>query len=195
MLFNQRILEGIAHGDVTLAFRRWKRQQIRPGTRLRTALGEVRIGEVRQVEETAVSEDDARQAGFDSLAGLWRDLREGEDRRLFRIAIDGLAQDTRVALREDAVLGAEETSALTKKLARWDKANGSDGYHRRVLQSIAGKPATPAVELAKLLDVEKLKLKRDIRKLKEIGLTESLKVGYRLSPRGRTFLTMSESAR
>jgi putative Ca2+/H+ antiporter (TMEM165/GDT1 family) len=65
MLFKRHVLEGIARGDVTLAFRRWKRPQIRSGTRLRTAFGEVCIGEVRQIEETAVSEDDARNAGFD----------------------------------------------------------------------------------------------------------------------------------
>jgi hypothetical protein len=30
--------------------------------------------------------------------------------------------------------------------------------------------------------------KRDVRKLKELGLTESLEVGYRLSPRGAALL-------
>jgi hypothetical protein len=30
--------------------------------------------------------------------------------------------------------------------------------------------------------------KRRVRRLKELGLTESLPVGYRLSPRGRSFL-------
>jgi hypothetical protein len=35
---------------------------------------------------------------------------------------------------------------------------------------------------------EKLPFKRDVRKLKELGLTESLLVGYRLSPRGRALL-------
>ena len=30
--------------------------------------------------------------------------------------------------------------------------------------------------------------KVDVRKLKALGLTESLEVGYRLSPRGRAFL-------
>ena len=29
-----------------------------------------------------------------------------------------------------------------------------------------------------------LSFKRDVRRLKELGLTESLPVGYRLSPRG-----------
>ena len=31
--------------------------------------------------------------------------------------------------------------------------------------------------------------KRDVRKLKELGLTESLEIGYRLSPRGVAFMT------
>ena len=30
--------------------------------------------------------------------------------------------------------------------------------------------------------------KRDVRKLKELGLTESLEIGYRIAPRGRTVL-------
>ena len=32
------------------------------------------------------------------------------------------------------------------------------------------------------------KFKTDVRKLKALGLTESLAVGYRLSPRGRAYL-------
>jgi hypothetical protein len=31
----------------------------------------------------------------------------------------------------------------------------------------------------------------DVRKLKALGLTESLPVGYRLSPRGRAYLARS----
>lgn len=194
MLFKQRILEGIARGDVALAFRRWKRPQIRPGSRLRTAIGEVSIGEVRQIEDATLSEDDALHAGFDSLTALKRDLRTGDDRQLFRIEISGLDPDTRDALREDDVLDPDQVSALADKLARWDKANNADGYHRRILETIAGEPATPAVELARRLGVDKLKLKRDIRKLKELGLTESLEMGYRLSPRGGAFVRSTSDA-
>jgi hypothetical protein len=32
----------------------------------------------------------------------------------------------------------------------------------------------------------KQRFKTNVRKLKELGLTESLEVGYRLSPRGKT---------
>jgi hypothetical protein len=42
-----------------------------------------------------------------------------------------------------------------------------------------------APDLAASLGRETLPFKRDVRKL---GLTESLEVGYRLSPRGRAYL-------
>jgi predicted DNA-binding transcriptional regulator YafY len=45
-----------------------------------------------------------------------------------------------------------------------------------------------AAELAAELGLETQPFKRDVRKLKELGLTESLEVGYRLSPRGAAFL-------
>jgi predicted transcriptional regulator len=41
-----------------------------------------------------------------------------------------------------------------------------------------------STELAKALGAERFAFKQDVRKLKELGLTESLEVGYRLSPRG-----------
>jgi hypothetical protein len=184
------VLEGIARGHVTLAFRRWKRPQIRTGTRLRTALGEVRIGAISRIEETALGEEEAKQAGFESLAVLRRDLRGGEDRALYRIELHGMDADGRAALREDDALDEGEAAALAERFARWDRAAGTPGYCRRILETIGAEPAVPAAELAGRLGVEKLKFKRDVRKLKELGLTESLAVGYRLSPRGAAFLQL-----
>jgi Mn-dependent DtxR family transcriptional regulator len=45
-----------------------------------------------------------------------------------------------------------------------------------------------AADLAKHLGRDRKSFKTDVRKLKELGLTESLEVGYRLSPRGRAWL-------
>ena len=45
-----------------------------------------------------------------------------------------------------------------------------------------------AADLAAALGREKLPFKADVRKLKALGLTESLERGYRLSPRGRAWL-------
>lgn len=50
-----------------------------------------------------------------------------------------------------------------------------------------------APDIADRLGYETKWFKTNVRKLKALGLTESLKVGYRLSPRGRAFLASSES--
>ena len=56
------------------------------------------------------------------------------------------------------------------------------------LRLIAERPATRAPDLTASLGRETLAFKADVRKLKALGLTESLAVGYRLSPRGRALL-------
>jgi hypothetical protein len=56
-----------------------------------------------------------------------------------------------------------------------------------VLDLIARNPGVRAPDLAAGLGLETLPFKRDVRKLKELGLTESLEVGYRLSPRGQAY--------
>ena len=45
-------------------------------------------------------------------------------------------------------------------------------------------PGNRAPDLAESMGMETKRFKTNVRKLKELGLTESLKVGYRLSPRG-----------
>jgi hypothetical protein len=45
------------------------------------------------------------------------------------------------------------------------------------------------VDLADHLGRDKLPFKADVRRLKALGLTESLETGYRLSPRGKAIMT------
>jgi predicted transcriptional regulator len=64
-----------------------------------------------------------------------------------------------------------------------------------VLRLIAKRPGTRAPHLAASLGRETAPFKADVRKLKELGLTESLQVGYRLSPRGQAYYGYSGVAR
>ena len=57
-------------------------------------------------------------------------------------------------------------------------------WTRQVLALIEANPERRAPDLAASLGRDTLSFKRDVRKLKELGLTESLKIGYRISPRG-----------
>lgn len=186
MLFRQAILEGIARGEVTLAFRRWQRPTVKAGTGLRTASGVVRVAAVEPIDEQKLTDADARAAGLADRAALLADLRSDGDRTLYRIVLDGIEPDQRIALRNEAALSEADWHDLATRFARWDKAK--PGYFPSILSAIGAHPAMPAAELAQAAGVEKLKFKQDVRKLKELGLTESLDVGYRLSPRGEAAL-------
>ncbi len=63
-----------------------------------------------------------------------------------------------------------------------------------VLQAIADNPGLRAPDLAASFGRETLPFKRDVRKLKELGLTISLEVGYELSKRGQLTLSARPNA-
>jgi hypothetical protein len=172
VLFKRRQLDGIAAGTVTLAFRRWERARVKPGTRLRTAVGVVAIDAVREVDD--VTEDEARRAGLASRAEALAQERPG---RLHRIELHLDGADPRIALRV-----GEPTQEDFRRLDRM----GPWAYE--VLRAIDEQPGVRAADLAAGFGREKRPFKADVRKLKELGLTESLPTGYRLSPRGRAVL-------
>jgi hypothetical protein len=186
MLFRRQTLEGIARGAVTLAFRRWKRPTAKAGGRVRTAAGAVMLGEIVRCDAAVLSEHDAKAAGFEDLAALLGMLGPEDGNPVYRIEIRGIEPDDRVAKRETVRPSPAEWRELRARFARWEKS--TPGYYRAILQIIAARPATLAATLASSLRVEKPKFKQDVRKLKELGLTESLDVGYRLSPRGEVVL-------
>ena len=185
MLFNRRALDGIKAGEIELAFRRWKRPTVRAGGTLRTRAGVLGIDAVEEIGERKIDAEQARRAGFSSRRELLGSLRpEG---RLYRIRFHRIGEDPRTVLRSRARLGRSERAELDARLARMDRARG-EGWTRRTLELIRDRPETLAADLAASLGMEKAPFKRDVRKLKELGLTESLPVGYRLSPRGRAYL-------
>jgi hypothetical protein len=181
MLFKAPVLAAIAGGQVTLAFRRWRKPTVRAGGTLTTSVGVLAIEAVEPISPQAVDEAQARQAGYPSCKALLGDLT-GEA-QLYRIEFRLAGEDPRRALRldtSDAALHAAQ-AALAKLDARrlWTAA---------VLDLIEANPEVRAPELAASLGREPLSFKADVRKLKALGLTESLEVGYRLSPLGEALL-------
>jgi hypothetical protein len=185
MLFNRRALDGIEAGEIDLAFRRWRRPTVKAGGTLHTRAGLLGIDAVEPVGKRRITPEQVRRAGFGSKRELLASLRpEG---RLYRVEFHRIGADPRVALRGRARITASERSELDDRLNRMDRARG-EPWTRRVLELIGDHPETLAADLAASLGMEKVPFKRDIRKLKALGLTESLPIGYRLSPRGRAYL-------
>jgi hypothetical protein len=187
VLISPATAAGIADGSVTLAFRRWDRPRMRPGSTQRTSAGVIRIETVDEVDPETLTEDDARRAGVRSLAELVRLVDRRDGAHVYRMQVSLAGADPRVALRERAQLSDEERREIDARLARWDAARG-EPWTREVLQLIAARPGVRAPDLAASLGRETLPFKRDVRKLKELGLTVSLAVGYEISHRGRAYL-------
>ena len=188
MLFRAAILERISLGEVTVAFRYWRKPTVKTGGRLRTPVGELAIDSVKRCEIDDVSEGDARAAGFRDRLQLLDALEKRADSQLFRIAFHVDRPDSRISLRQQDRLEPAQVEEIATELDRLDAA-----WTRQVMRLIAGRSGITAKELGTALDMEKQTLKRAVRKLKELGLTESLQSGYRLSPRGRAFLGAPEA--
>jgi hypothetical protein len=187
MLFKQRQWEGLADGTITLAFRRWRRPQARTGSRLRMAAGVLMVDAVDVVSVDDINEEEAHRAGAASVAELVAQL-DAHQGDIYRVAFHFAGPDPRVELRQSDVLSDEEIVEVRRRLARLDARSPRGPWTIQILRLIDQHPGVRAGDLAESLQRERLAFKADVRKLKELGLTESLKVGYRLSPRGRVVL-------
>ena len=185
MLIRPAELARIREGEIDLAFRRWERPRLLVGTRMRTVVGLVEVTSVDEVDD--IDEDDARRAGAprEQLLAL---MAKKAPAPIWRVGLRYAGEDPRVALRDQGELTAEDRVELVARLDRFDKASPRGPWTRQALDIIAANPARRAPDLAEELGRDTLTFKRDVRKLKELGLTESLEVGYRLSPRGAALL-------
>ncbi|KAA1429095.1 hypothetical protein [Nocardioides antri] len=187
MLMRPAELEAIRRGEVDLAFRRWDRPRVKVGTRMRTAVGLVEVVSVDRVPLSALRAEDARRSGATSLAALKAALSTYADRPVYRVGLAYAGADPRETLRE-TLPGPEETAEILAGLDRLDAASTIGPWTRDTLRIIDANPEVRAPELAARLGRPTAEFKRDVRKLKERGLTESLAIGYRLSPRGEAVL-------
>jgi hypothetical protein len=187
MLFRPAILEGIADGSVTLAFRRWPRPRVTVGGEQRTSIGVVAFDAVEAVDREEIGEADARAAGFSTLDELLAFVDRRPTGAIYRIRLRLAGPDPRVALR-DAVPDSAQVAELTRRLDRLDRASRHGPWTAAVLRAIGDQPGVRAADLAAQFGRERAPFKLDVRKLKELGLTESLPRGYRLSPRGGVVL-------
>ncbi|MGH3655023.1 MAG: hypothetical protein ACRDUA_00035 [Micromonosporaceae bacterium] len=198
VLFEKRLREGIATGQVTVAFRRWRRRQAVPGGRYRTGADGgrlaggsaiVQVDAVDIVAESDVTAAEATAAGYGSVAELLASLRGDPERPLYRIRFHRVDEpDPRAELAASAELTDSDVAAVDRRLDRMDSFSSYGPWTAATLAAIAERPGVVAAELATSLERDTLPFKRDVRKLKELGLTISLAVGYRLSPRGAAYL-------
>ena len=190
MLIKRKVLDAIAAGKVDLVFRAWKRPTVRAGGTLRTAIGVLAIEDLKPVQCGSITRREARRAGYDDPALLIREL-ESRTGDWYRIRVRLVGEDPRRKLRQNTSLSQGEIARITQQLDRWDRASHRGPWTARVLELIDKNPSLRAADLAAKFGQDKPWFKGNVRKLKELGLTESLDVGYRISPRGSAYLKLA----
>jgi hypothetical protein len=184
VLFPAKDWPGLADGAITVAFRRWKRPTVKASGTLQSPGGLLAIDEVSAIDEADISDEDAVAAGHPSAAAVIASLRpEGQ---LYRIRFHRLGDDPRIELRQRSAMSDSELEHLKTAVSRL-------AWARSFLRLIGERPGVVSTELAEIEGLERLIFKQRVRRLKELGLTESLKIGYRLSPRGEALLAVLEA--
>jgi len=190
MLIKNVIIDRIKAGEISLIFRRWKKAGVKVGGTQMTQRGILAIDAVDVVTERKITEADAHAAGFESKKELLAQIhqREGEVTEIYRIAVRFAGEDPRKELRQQADLSQQEIYDIIAKLRKLDAGSQRGNWTQLYLQMIHDQPNTHAAILAKQIGLDIPRFKPWVRKLKALGLTESLRPGYRLSPRGQTVL-------
>ncbi len=94
-------------------------------------------------------------------------------------------------LAEQPRLTEKDVADITKRLDRFDADSKVGPWTRRTLQLIADQPGVVSTVLARQMSIERYAFKDLVYKLKQLGLTYSLEIGYSISPRGRSYLRKS----
>ena len=189
MRFTKPFWEGIESGAITVAFRSWKTPTVVVGRPYRTGGGRIRVESVDVVDAGLISEADVTAAGYSTADELRLHLNLGEDRQLYRVEFSILNEpDPREVLANDTNLDAADIADIDQRLGRLDRASKSGAWTTQTLGLIAEYPAVRAPDLAQKVGSETPPFKLNVRKLKNLGLTFSLKRGYKLSPRGHAYM-------
>jgi hypothetical protein len=192
LLFQKRFHAGLLDGSTTLTFRRWAKPLVRAGGRYRChPIGVLEVVGIDRVQVAAISEGDARRAGFAGRSELVAYLASAKeaplapDALVHRVELRYGGDGDRVALALESDLDAAARAALERALAKLD---GDAPWTLETLRAIQARPRVAASKLAPLFGLETAPFKARVVKLKKLGLTQSFEVGYEVSPRGLAWL-------
>jgi hypothetical protein len=130
----------------------------------------------------------ARRCGFTSVVDALKVAKHGAGERVFVIDFHYDGERSARPKPTTGVVPAEELAELARRLDAMDRRARDGPWTRATLRAIAARPGVLAAHLARSLGRPRDEFKRDVRKLKRLGLTFSLEIGYRLTPKGEALL-------
>jgi hypothetical protein len=176
----------VASGEITVTWRLWKYAHVKAGKTYATGFGgALEIEDVRAVRAADITEIDAHEAGHPDAASLIEFARShtgrevSEDTLLYRVQFHYTLREP-----EKPRYSLEE---IEKRLGRLDAASKFGPWTRQTLRLIEENPGVVSRHLAPEVGQPRDDFKLNVRKLKELGLTISLDIGYELSELGQTY--------
>lgn len=160
MQFTQDSHAAIAKGAITVTFRLWKRPHAKVGGLYAVGGVVIEVDAMEMMPFHAITTADVRRAGAPDRDALRA-----------RAAHAGPFDD-------------ENVLHVIAKLDAMDARAKGGPWTRRVLGLIDERPGTVSTELAAIVGRPRQDFKTDVRKLRALGLTESLESGYCLTPLG-----------
>ena len=188
MLIKQAHLYKIKSGEITLAFRKWKKPLVKKGSMINTSVGQLEITDISAISTDEINPEDALKAGFVQMEDLMEILYKVSAGDIYKIEVRYHSEDPRIGLRAQENLSDQEFEILKTKLQRLDKYSKQGEWTIRILKAIQENPKLRAEDLATKTGTEKMWLKLNIRKLKNLGLTISHETGYSISLLGQVLL-------
>lgn len=185
MQFTKPFKQAIAAGRITTSFRCWRTPQAKPGGQYNIPpYGAIEVTRIRTQPLGRVPAAAIKRAGFADRAELQKFLKADADTSVYQVDFRylGAGPVKQVATER---LAAQELDQVVAKLARMDK---TQAWSRTALELIAAHPQTRAGDLAPRCNMDTPTFKRNVRKLKALGLTQSLETGYQLTARGKQVL-------
>ncbi len=188
MLFKKRFLTLIEKGEIQTAYRKWSHPSVSESGTLLTAVGQLRITFLKKIEYDQITDSDVRKAGYVNRNELDKELSFKKVGDLYKIGFKLEKADPRIKLRENTDISESEMLEILTKLERLDSRGKVKYWTFKILKLVNVEPGKHAIEYATKLGYEKEWFKLHIRKIKNMGLTISLKDGYEISPRGKIVL-------
>jgi hypothetical protein len=85
MLFTKRLREGIRRGRIRCSIRIWTRPHVKAGGRYRMDEGHIVVDSIAPIAVTDLTDDLARESGFENVNDLLRIARHGSGDKVYLI--------------------------------------------------------------------------------------------------------------
>lgn len=186
-LFTAEGYRRVAAGEITVTYRLWSSPHVKAGKTYPTGFGDgYFIEDVRVVRASDIPAADIPRTGSDDLRSLLERAGEHTGTKI----TPGMPL-YRVQLRyaeDEPAKPALSLAEIRSRVARLDGTSPRGPWTLDTLRLIADNPRTVARRLAHDLRWEVADFKLHVRKLKALGLTVSLPIGYELSDLGQAYL-------